>query len=73
MTTSSKPRNGRRRFLRGAALTSGAAVLGAAARGALSPDDAGRPSRNKDAAGSTTSKGYRLTPHIESYYRSARG
>lgn len=73
MTTFSDPHNDRRRFLRGAALTSAAAAFVAAARGALTPDDAGRPSLNTDATGKTTSKGYRLTPHIEAYYRSTRG
>lgn len=73
MTTFSDPQNGRRRFLRGAALTSGAAAFVAAARGTLTPDDAGRPSRNTDATGNTTSMGYRLTPHIEAYYRSTQG
>lgn len=73
MTIFSDTQNDRRRFLLGAALTSGAAVFVAAARGALTSDDTGRPYRNTDAAGNSTSKGYRLTPHIEAYYRSTRG
>ena len=62
--------SGRRDFLKSAAVAGGAAVAGAAAGAALAGTavepvaaDADSPARRE---------GYRLTPHIETYYRLAR-
>ncbi len=59
---------GRRTFLKSAALAGGAAavVLGAEAVLAEGPERSG-------AAPAKASSGYHVTPHIEEYYRLARG
>ena len=63
-----KTHNGRRTFLKSAALAGGAATLALTAEAVLaeassgpSPDGPGKPSR-----------GYHVTPHVEEYYRLAR-
>lgn len=64
------PVNGRRRFLKTAALAGGAATVAVAAGAAVTdePQPAGRPSEE----GARGKQGYRLTPHIDTYYRLAR-
>ncbi|NIM29365.1 MAG: formate dehydrogenase [Gammaproteobacteria bacterium] len=69
MSKTPKLASGRRTFLKRAAVAGGAAtvaVAGGAAVADIAPESAG------DTAPSGSSKGYRMTPHIEAYYRSAR-
>ncbi len=61
---------GRRAFLKRAAVAGGAATVAVAGAGAVA-DMAPEPAH--EAAREQGSKGYRMTPHIEAYYRSARG
>ena len=70
MNKTPKVATGRRTFLKRAAVAGGAAtvaVAGGAAVAEMAPDTPGRAAPEQD------SKGYRMTPHIEAYYRSARG
>ncbi len=70
MNKTPKVTTGRRTFLKRAAVAGGAAtvaVAGGAAVAEIAPDSSGK------AAPEESSKGYRMTPHIEAYYRSARG
>ncbi len=70
MNKTPKVTTARRAFLKLAAVAGGAATV-AAAGGAAVADVA--PESPDKAAPEQTSKGYRMTPHIEAYYRSARG
>ena len=68
MSKTPKVAIGRRAFLKRAAVAGGAAtVAGAGAVADMAPEPA------RGAAPEQGSKGYRMTPHIEAYYRSARG
>ncbi len=60
-------RNGRRTFLKTAALAGGAATVVLAAEAVL-----GEASEPSGEAPAEASKGYHLTPHIDTYYRLAR-
>jgi hypothetical protein len=60
---------GRRAFLKRAAVAGGAATV-AAAGGAAVADIA--PETPDKGAPDTGAEGYRMTPHVEAYYRSAR-
>jgi nitrous oxide reductase len=62
--------NGRRRFLKTAALAGGAASVAAAAGGAVAESTPHAESSTQGEA--PTAKGYHVTPHIEAYYRLAR-
>ena len=70
MKETPKVARGRRAFLKGAAVAGGAATV-AVAGGAAVADIA--PESAKKADPDQGSKGYRVTPHIEAYYRSTRG
>ena len=70
MNKTPKVATGRRTFLKRAAVAGGAAtvaVAGAAAVAEVAPESP------EQAAPGQKSKGYRMTPHIEAYYRSTRG
>jgi nitrous oxide reductase len=62
--------NGRRRFLKTAALAGGAASVAVAAPDAVAESLPGDESPTQAKA--PASKGYHVTPHIEAYYRLAR-
>ncbi len=67
MNETTKVATGRRTFLKRAAVAGGAAaVAGSAAVADVAPE-----APNK-APPEQTSKNYRITPHIEAYYRSTR-
>jgi nitrous oxide reductase len=69
MSKTPKVASGRRAFLKRAAVAGGAAtvaVAGGAAVADIQPESPG------GATAEESSKGYRMTPHIEAYYRSAR-
>ncbi len=62
-----KVATGRRAFLKRAAVVGGAAaVAGSAAVAEVAPESP------NEAAPEQRSKNYRMTPHIEAYYRSTR-
>jgi nitrous oxide reductase len=61
---------GRRAFLKRAAVAGGAATVAVAGAGAIAD---GAPESPGKVAAEKSSKGYRMTPHIEAYYRSTRG
>jgi len=65
-----KVKTGRRAFLKRAAVTGGAATVVVAGGTAIADVASESPGKVAPEAGS---KGYRMTPHIEAYYRSARG
>ena len=70
MNKTPKVATGRRAFLKRAAVAGGAAtvaVAGAAAVAEVAPESPDQ------VAPEQKSKGYRMTPHIEAYYRSTRG
>ena len=67
-TTSTEP-HGRREFLKRAAVTGGAVTVAAAAGAAAAGTDAPAASVLDTAP---QSRGYRMTDHIERYYRLAR-
>jgi nitrous oxide reductase len=69
MSKTPKVASGRRAFLKRAAVAGGAATV-AVAGGAAVADIASESPDKATPEGS--SKGYRMTPHIEAYYRSAR-
>ena len=69
MSKTPKVATGRRAFLKRAAVAGGAATV-AVAGGAAVADVA--PESPDKAAPEKSSKGYRMTPHIEAYYRSTR-
>ena len=68
-TTSSQP-HGRREFLKRAAVTSGAVTVAAAAGTAAAGTDG--PVTASAVETAPASRGYRMTDHIERYYRLAR-
>ena len=68
-TTTSEPQ-GRREFLKRAAVTGGAVTVAAAAGTAAAGTDGPATAPALDAT--TRSRGYRMTDHIERYYRLAR-
>ena len=70
MNKTPKVTTGRRAFLKRAAVAGGAATV-AVAGGAAVADIA--PESPDKAAPEQSSRGYRMTPHIAAYYRSARG
>lgn len=63
--------NGRRRFLKTAALAGGAASVAVAAGGVVAESTPHAESSTQGEA-RPTAKGYHVTPHIEAYYRLAR-
>ena len=65
-----KTKSGRRHFLKTAAVASGAAAAGAVAGSAVA-DMAPDPATTTEAPRAQR-EGYRVTPHIETYYRLAR-
>ena len=70
MNKTPKVATGRRTFLKRAAVAGGAAsvaVAGAAAVARVEPEAPDKVTPEQK------SKGYRMTPHIEAYYRSTRG
>jgi nitrous oxide reductase len=70
MNKTPKVATGRRAFLEHA-VVAGAAATVAVAGGAAVADVA--PESPDKAAPEQSTKDYRMTPHIEAYYRSARG
>jgi len=62
-----KTQNGRRTFLKSAALAGGAATVALGAKAVLAEG-----SEQPGEAPTVASKGYHVTPHIEEYYRLAR-
>ena len=62
--------NGRRRFLKTAALAGGAATVTAAGGAAVA--ETLTPEHRAAAPEDTARQGYHVTPHIEAYYRLAR-
>ena len=68
-TTSSEPQ-GRREFLKRAAVTGGAVTVAAAAGTAAA--GTGDPATAPALETAPGSRGYRMTDHIERYYRLAR-
>ena len=70
MSKTPKVGKGRRAFLRRMAVAGGAATVAAAGGGAIA--DAVQRSPEKNARAEPTTKGYRMTSHIETYYRLAR-
>lgn len=63
--------NGRRRFLKTAALAGGAASVAVAAGGDVLAEST--PHAESSTQGEApAAKGYHVTPHIEAYYRLAR-
>ena len=71
MNKTPKVASGRRTFLKRAAIAGGAATVAVAGAGAVAKVEPGSP--GKAAAPGQNSKGYRMTPHVEAYYRSTRG
>jgi nitrous oxide reductase len=70
MNKTPKAATGRRTFLKRAAVAGGAATVAVAGAAAVAEVGAESPDQ---AAPEQNSKGYRVTPHIEAYYRSTRG
>ena len=70
MNKTPKVATGRRAFLKRAAVAGGAATVAVAGAGAIAEVDSQSPGK---LAAEEGSKGYRVTPHIEAYYRSTRG
>jgi len=60
---------GRRAFLKRAAVAGGAVTVGVAGGSAVAEM---APERTETRAPEQGTKGYRVTPHIEAYYRSTR-
>ncbi|NCF27461.1 MAG: formate dehydrogenase [Gammaproteobacteria bacterium] len=69
MSKTPKVATGRRAFLKRAAVAGGAATVAVAGGAAVA--DVASESQGK-AVPEDASKGYRITPHIEAYYRSTR-
>ena len=69
MSKTPEAARGRRAFLKRAAVAGGAATV-AVAGGSAVADMA--PESSETRKPEQTTKGYRLTPHIEAYYRSTR-
>jgi len=70
MSKTPKVATGRRAFLKRAAVAGGAVTVAVAGAAAVAD---GAPQSADKVAPEQGSKGYRVTPHIEAYYRSARG
>jgi len=70
MSETAKVATGRRAFIKRAAVAGGAATVAVAGAGAVARVEPASPDK---AAPEQNSKGYRMTPHIEAYYRSTRG
>ena len=70
MNKTPKVATGRRAFLKRAAVAGGAATVAVAGAAAVANVE---PESQDKAAPEQDSKGYRMTPHIEAYYRSTRG
>ncbi|HEY5645073.1 MAG TPA: hypothetical protein VIS76_03960 [Pseudomonadales bacterium] len=70
MIKTPKVATGRRAFLKRAAVAGGAATVAVAGAGAIADVASDSPGTT---APEGSSKGYRVTPHIEAYYRSTRG
>ena len=70
MNETQKVATGRRAFLKRAAVAGGAATVAVAGAAAVANVE---PESQDKAAPEQDSKGYRVTPHIEAYYRSTRG
>ena len=70
MNKTPKVATGRRAFLKRAAVAGGAATVAVAGAAAVANVE---PESQDKAAPEQDSKGYRVTPHIEAYYRSTRG
>ncbi len=70
MNETPKVASGRRAFLKRAAVAGGAATVAVAGGTAVAEM---APESPRSAAPEQSSKGYRMTPHIEAYYRSTRG
>jgi nitrous oxide reductase len=70
MSKTPKVATGRRAFLKRAAVAGGAATVAVAGAGAIANAEQQSPAK---AAAEQDSKGYRMTPHIEAYYRSTQG
>ena len=70
MNKTPKVAKGRRAFLKRAAVAGGAVTV-AAAGGAAVADRA--PEEPQSRGPEQGAQGYRVTPHIEAYYRSTRG
>ena len=68
-TTTSEP-HGRREFLKSAAVAGGAVTVAAATGAAVAGTD--EPATVGAADAAPESRGYRMTDHIERYYRLAR-
>ena len=71
MSNTPRVGKGRRAFLRRVAVAGGAATVAAAGGGALAGAVRETP-ENNNAKAEPTTKGYRVTSHIETYYRLAR-
>ena len=70
MNTRTSEPHGRREFLKRAAVTGGAVTVAAAAGAATAATDGPAATAAVDTA--PESRGYRMTDHIERYYRLAR-
>ena len=70
MKTRGTEPHGRREFLKRAAVTGGAVTVAVAAGDAAAGTDAPAAAAVRDTAAQST--GYRMTDHIEQYYRLAR-
>jgi hypothetical protein len=70
MSITPKVATGRRAFLKRAAVAGGAATVAVAGAGAIADVASESPGK---VVPEGSSKGYRMTPHIEAYYRSTRG
>lgn len=70
MNETPKVARGRRAFLKRAAVAGGAVTVAAAGGAAVAEMAPETPHKRAPEQGS---QGYRVTPHIEAYYRSTRG
>ena len=70
MSKTPKVATGRRAFLKRAAVAGGAATVAVAGGAAVADVTSEAPGK---VVPDQESKGYRVTPHIEAYYRSTRG
>lgn len=69
MNETPKVATGRRAFLKRAAVAGGAATVAVAGGAAVADVASDGPVKTDPEQGA---KGYRVTPHVEAYYRSAR-
>jgi FtsP/CotA-like multicopper oxidase with cupredoxin domain len=63
-----RTKEGRREFLKGALLSGGAAVVAAASRGVVASEPESAPAPEPEAK----PKGYRVTDHVQQYYKTAQ-